>query len=126
MKRILIAVVVLIAGLMVFAACNRGGSHHPVDSRLVGTWFYDGGVGAQISFTAEGTGSRNWWGGIDNFDWGMDGNNLYKDMRSGLVFNNRNYLNYEQWTATFSNNNNTVVFSSRQEAGMIFTYHRLN
>lgn len=103
---------VLLVGAFALAGCAGQ------DDDLVGTWHWEEDSGFYITFHDDGTGSRNWFG-EETFRWSTSGSrlNINRDENPG-----GDYVQNERWDYTLTRNR--VVFDSRQDAEISWTYVR--
>ncbi|MCL2189046.1 MAG: hypothetical protein FWC16_08830 [Defluviitaleaceae bacterium] len=88
------------------------------DNSFVGEWLFWDAPEFFLSFSANGTGYRNWHMDAPDFRW---------DTSGGVSLTILDELYYEHWEYVFSNDFNTVTLTGRDEDGtpFIYTYDRV-
>jgi len=135
MKKFILPSLLLVLGLFIFTACG-GDRPQSVDESnpLIGEWEWNLYDGLFMEFNADGTGSRNWWeGDPQTFDWWTVGDDLlrvnitggYEEAEAALATEGYLLNLDEHWTFSFIGND-VLIIESRQVAGEIWTYHRVN
>ena len=122
MKKLIYSLLLLVAGLVVFAACggnNQSGGNAP---ELAGRWELVDIPSVAITFNQDGTGNRN-WNGAEVFEWHNADADLYvnlvsgfEDARDRLLAQGLDMILNEEWT--FEITKDTLSLTSRQDPDM--------
>jgi len=108
-------VVVMLMGVAAMTGCRR-----EQDEALVGTWEWVFIDDYTYVFNADGTGTRGFTGAREGFTWSTNNDELRINRNSAPSGEVRN----ERWTYSIENNVLTIV--SRHEAGLEYSYRRLD
>ncbi|MCL2575589.1 MAG: hypothetical protein FWE33_04065 [Defluviitaleaceae bacterium] len=122
MKKFVLPVVLLVLGLLVFAACN---SSQDVDQNnpLIGAWSWDEvALDYTYTFNADGTGSRGGvMFGFENFTWWTTNNDSRLELR--ITNPDEGNLANQSWNVIL--NGNSLTLESRQ-TDEVYHYTRVN
>jgi len=113
----LLVLLVLAVGALALTGCSS--DEH--DEALVGTWAYSNVPDFVLEFNADGTGRRNWAGGVfEGYSWSTSGDRLNINRDSAPSGERRN----ERWTYTVSGD--TLTIQSQHETHRTYVYIRVN
>lgn len=124
MKKFLLPVLLLVMGLMVFAAC--GAQDVDPNNPLIGRWTWDEHTTYVYTFNADGTGTRGGalFGGLEGFTWWTTNNDSRLELRmdtrvSGQATN-------QPWDITWNGNDQITLTSRLRGSSEVFTYSRVD